>query len=171
MRKARSPLGQWPMFFCCGQYPFDIFNHKKLWPKDLARLIVGGHPAVKYVATASIGYPTDLMNKVRKALNVEGAAFMQVHAPCPKGWGFPSNKTVEIAKLAVETGMWTLWEYESGEYKINVQPKKVKPVSDYLATQDRFNHLTAEHKEKIQEFVNQKLASLGMKIPVEAVTV
>ncbi len=66
--------------------------------------------------------------------------------------------------------MWTLWEFENGKYTINMEPKKLKPVSQYLETQDRFNHLTAEHKEKIQEFVNQKLATLGIKVPVEAVT-
>ncbi len=143
---------------------------KKLWPKDLAKMIVGGHPSVAYVATASIGYPLDLMNKVRKSLNVEGAAFMHIHAPCPKGWGFPANKAIEIARLAVQTGMWTMWEFEDGKYKINIEPKKLKPVSQYLETQDRFNHLTAEHKAKIQDFVNQKLATLGIKVPVEAVT-
>ncbi len=143
---------------------------KVLWPKDLAKMIVGGHPSVAYVATASIGYPIDLMNKVRKGLNVEGAAFMHIHAPCPKGWGFPANKAIEIARLAVQTGMWTMWEYENDEYKINIQPKKLKPVSQYLEAQDRFNHLTAEHKAKIQNFVNHKLAMLGIKVPVEAVT-
>jgi pyruvate ferredoxin oxidoreductase beta subunit/oxalate oxidoreductase subunit beta len=110
------------------------------------------------------------MNKVRRSLNVEGAAFMHIHAPCPKGWGFPANKTIEIARLAVQTGMWTMWEFENGEYKINIEPKKLKPVSQYLESQDRFNHLTAEHKAKIQDFVNHKLATLGIKVPVEAVT-
>ena len=92
-----------------------------------------------------------------------------IHCPCPKGWGFPPDKTIGVAKLAVETGMWTLWEYENGQYKINVRPKKLKPVSQYLEGQDRFNHLTAEHKAKIQNFVNEKLATLGIKVPVEAV--
>ena len=144
---------------------------KKLWPKDLARMIIGGHPSVHYIATASIGYPIDLMNKVRKALNCEGAAFMHIHTPCPKGWGFPANKTIETAKLAVETGMWTMWEYENGAYKVNIKPKKLRPVSQYLETQDRFNHLKAEHKAKIQNFVNQKLVTLGIKVPAKAVAV
>ena len=142
---------------------------KKLWPKDLARMIIGGHPSVQYIATASIGYPIDLMNKVRKALNCEGAAFMHIHTPCPKGWGFPANKTIETAKLAVETGMWTMWEYENGAYKVNIEPKKLRPVSQYLETQDRFNHLKAEHKAKIQNFVNQKLVTLGIMVPAKAV--
>jgi len=133
------------------------------------RLFIGGHPSVQYIATASIGYPIDLMNKVRKALNCEGAAFMPIHTPCPKGWGFPANKTIETAKLAVETGMWTMWEYENGAYKVNIEPKKLRPVSQYLETQDRFNHLKAEHKAKIQNLVNQKLATLGIKVAAKAV--
>ena len=57
---------------------------KTLWPKDPPQLVIGGHPAVKYVATASIAYPVDLINKVRKALNVQGPTFLHIHAPCPK---------------------------------------------------------------------------------------
>ncbi len=142
---------------------------KKLWPKDLPRMIIAGHPNVKYVATASIGYGFDLMNKIRKGLNVEGPAYLHVHCPCPKGWGFPANKTIEIAKLAVETGMWSIWEYENGKYTYKKRPRKIKPVSEYLDAQDRFSHLTAEHKAKIQNKVDQKLATLGVEIPAEAV--
>ena len=57
------------------------------------------------------------MNKVRKGLNVQGPAFLHIHAPCPKGWKFNESKTVEIAKLAIQTGMWVLYEWENGEYK------------------------------------------------------
>ena len=142
---------------------------KKLWPKDLARMVVAGHPSLKYAATASIGYPMDLMNKVRKALNYEGATFIHVQCPCPKGWKFPSDKTVEMAQIAVKTGAWILWEYENGEYTINIKPKEYRPITEYLDVQGRFSHLTAEHKAKIQEFVNQRLASMGIKVPVAAV--
>ncbi len=142
---------------------------KKLWPKDVPKMIIAGHPNVKYVATTSIAYPLDLMNKVRKGLNVEGPAYLHVHCPCPKGWGFPANKTIEVAKLAVDTGMWSIWEYENGKYTYKRKPKKTKPVSEYLDTQDRFSHLTAEHKAKIQNNVDQKLAALGVEIPAEAV--
>ena len=73
---------------------------KKLFPKDPPQLVIGGHPAVKYVATASVAYPVDLMNKVRKALNVKGPTFIHIHAPCPKGWKFDESKTIEMARLA-----------------------------------------------------------------------
>jgi len=65
------------------------------------------------VATASIGYPVDLMNKVRKGLAMDGPAYLHIHAVCPKGWQFPPDKTIEVAKLAVQTGMFQLYEYET----------------------------------------------------------
>jgi pyruvate/2-oxoacid:ferredoxin oxidoreductase beta subunit len=142
---------------------------KRLWPKDTARMILAGHPMVKYVATASVAYPMDLMNKVRKGLNAQGPAFISIQAPCPKGWGFAADRTIEMGKLAVKTGMWMLWEYENGQTKINIEPKKLTPVAQYLDLQDRFSHLTPEHKQKIQEFVQEKLAKMGIKVPVEAV--
>ena len=142
---------------------------KKLWPKDTAHMVVAGHPMVKYVATASVAYPMDLMNKIRKGLNAEGPAFISIQSPCPKGWGFASDRTIEMGKLAVKTGMWQLWEYQNGEYKINIEPKKLTPVTQYLDLQDRFAHLTPEHKQKIQSFVQEKLAKMGIKVPVEAV--
>ena len=143
---------------------------KKLWPKDVPAMIIAGHPNIRYVASASVGYPLDLMNKVKKGLNTEGPAYVNVHCPCPKGWGFPANKTIEMAKLAIETGMWSLWEYENGEFTYQKQPKKLKGVEQYMDTQSRFAHLKPEHKAKMQEFVEGKLAKQGVKIPVEAVT-
>jgi pyruvate/2-oxoacid:ferredoxin oxidoreductase beta subunit len=67
---------------------------KKLFPKDPRQLVIGGHPAGKYVATASVAFPVDLMNKVRKALNAQGPTFLHIHAPCPKGWKFDEAKTI-----------------------------------------------------------------------------
>jgi pyruvate ferredoxin oxidoreductase beta subunit len=71
--------------------------------------------------------------------------------PCPTGWGFASDLTVEIGKLAVETGMWYLAEYENGKVKMNVVPKNLKPVEDYLKKQRRFRHLAEENIQLIQE--------------------
>jgi pyruvate ferredoxin oxidoreductase beta subunit/oxalate oxidoreductase subunit beta len=130
---------------------------KKLWPKDITALVAAGHPSVKYLASASIAYPLDLMNKVRKALNKKGATFIHIHTPCPKGWKFDSNRTIEIGKLAIETGMWVNYEIDDGKKKLDHMPKKMKPVSDYLQEQGRFNHLQAEHIQKIQAFINAKV--------------
>ena len=139
---------------------------KVLFPKDPPQLVIGGHPAVKYVATASVAYPVDLMNKVRKALNVVGPTFLHIHAPCPKGWKFDESKTVEIAKLAVATGMWNLYEWENGEYKYQHRPKEFKPVRDYMKLQKRFAHLTEAHIAKMQAFIDAKVKTPGVPVAI-----
>ena len=141
---------------------------KKFWPKDLTALIYYGHPMVKYVANATIGYPVDLMNKVRKALNKKGASFIHVHSACPKGWRFDASRTIEMAKLAIKTGMWINYEIDEGKKKLDHVPSKMKPVEEYLKTQGRFNHLRAQDIQKIQKFVDAKLAEAR---PVAARTV
>jgi pyruvate/2-oxoacid:ferredoxin oxidoreductase beta subunit len=138
-----------------------------LFPKDpMAIFAGGGHPAVKYAATASVSYPVDLMNKVRKGLAYEGPAFLHVQCPCPKGWTFPSDRTVELGKLAVETGMWFLYEIEDGVKKWSYMPKKLKPVEEYLKTQQRFAHLHPEHIAKMQAWINHRAQALGMEVPL-----
>jgi pyruvate/2-oxoacid:ferredoxin oxidoreductase beta subunit len=124
--------------------------------KNAAQLIAAGHPEVKYVATASIAYPQDLISKVRKALAKGGPTFIHLITPCPKGWGFPADKTIDIGKLAVETGMWRLYEIVDGKRKETYEPSDLKPVKDYIRAQDRFSHLTDEDIEKIQEELTLK---------------
>ncbi len=141
---------------------------KKLWPKDLVKMIAAGHPAVKYLASASPAYPVDLMNKVRKALAVKGPTLLHIHAPCPKGWRFDPNRTVEIGRLAVETGMWQLYEIENGETKLTYRPRSMKAVGDYLQTQGRFGHLNSEMVGRIQQFVNTKAMEVGLAVPIPA---
>jgi len=162
----QTPYGAWTTFTPPGP---KIPEAKKLWPKDFARGMIALHPALKYVAAASISYPVDLMNKVRKCANVHGSALIHIQSICPKGWGIRSNQTLMVGKLAVETGMFHLFEYENMEYTYQYQPKAFKPVTEYLKIQDRFAHLKPEHHAKIQEFVNQGLKRCGIKIPVEAV--
>ena len=103
------------------------------------------------------------MNKVRKACNADGPAFLHIHAPCPKGWSFPAEKTIEVAKLAIDTGMFQLYELEDKQYKLNYKPDKIKPVSEYIKCQGRFSHLKPEHIEKLQEFANQRMQEVGIE--------
>jgi len=138
----------------------EIPEGKTLFPKDVPQLVIGGHPLVKYVATACISYPLDLMNKVRKALNYDGPTFLHMLSPCPKGWKFDEKLTLEMGRLAVETGMWTLYEWENGEYKLSHVPKKYKPVGEYMKHQGRFAHLKEEHIAKMQAFVDEKVERL-----------
>ena len=98
---------------------------------------------VKYVAQATIGYPVDLMNKVRKALNKKGASFIHVHSTCPKGWRFDASRTIEMAKLAIQTGMWINYEIDEGKKTLDHVLKEFRLVEEYLKLQGRFSHLQA----------------------------
>jgi pyruvate ferredoxin oxidoreductase beta subunit/oxalate oxidoreductase subunit beta len=139
---------------------------KVLFPKDAPQLVIGGHPAVHYVATASVAYPVDLMNKVRKALNYQGPTFLHLHAPCPKGWLFNESKTVELARMAIKTGMWVNYEWEKGEYTYQHTPKEYEPVENYMRHQERFKHLSDKHIAKMQAFIDAKLKAPGKPIAV-----
>jgi pyruvate ferredoxin oxidoreductase beta subunit len=113
------------------------FGNKR--PKKDMPAILAAHGA-PYVATASIAYPADLLQKVEKAINTPGPCYVQVHAPCCTGWGFEGEQTIAIAKLAIETGLWVNFEMVDGKV---TKAKKVvrKPVTEYLKTQKRFRHL------------------------------
>lgn len=161
-----TPFGAYTTFTPPGPV---VPEGKRLFPKDLVKLVAAGHPAVRYLATASIAYPFDLMTKVRKALAVRGPTFVHLHTPCPRGWSFESDLTVEIARQAIETGMWTNYEIDDGKVTVTQRPRKRKPVSEFLKTQGRFSHLTPEMVQHLQEFVDLKLQELGIEVPLVAV--
>ncbi|MEM0366574.1 MAG: 3-methyl-2-oxobutanoate dehydrogenase subunit beta [Acidilobaceae archaeon] len=127
--------------------------------KDIA-LIMLLHK-VPYVATASIAYPTDLAEKIERAVSIRGFKLIHLHSPCPPGWRFDADKTIAIAKLAIETGAWILWEYNNGSFKISPQSKlyadksKRKPLSEYLKMQGRFIHLTDEDIRGIENKIDE----------------
>lgn len=152
-----SPYGANTTFTPPGK---EIPEGKVLFPKYVPALVIGGHPAVKYVATTTVAHPLDLVNKVRKALSVEGPTFLHMLAPCPKGWKFDEKLTREMARLAVETGMWSLFEWENGVYKYQNVPKTYKPIAEYMKNQGRFSHLKPEHIAKMQAFVDQRIANV-----------
>jgi len=96
---------------------------------------------VPYVATASVAYPVDLRRKVKKALQVDGPSYIQVNSPCITGWTFDTGTMIQIARLAVETGLWPLTEYENGELTAVMKVRMPKPVAEYLRLQGRYKHL------------------------------
>jgi pyruvate ferredoxin oxidoreductase beta subunit len=122
--------------------------------KDLP-MIMAAH-RIPYVATVSIGFPNDFLAKVRKARDL-GKGFKYVHilAPCPVGWGFPTEKTVEISRLAVETGIWPLYEVEAGILRVTWESEVRRPVRDYFRMQKRFSHMTEEAIKTIESMVEQ----------------
>jgi len=105
--------------------------------KDM--LAITAANGIQYAASASIGYLDDYMGKIKKAAAKRGAKYIHVLAPCPVGWGFKTDETVDIAKEAVDTGAFTLREYEDGEWKINKEPSKPQELELHMKRQTRFN--------------------------------
>jgi pyruvate ferredoxin oxidoreductase beta subunit len=131
---------------------------KKQSRKDLTAVIVNHH--IPYVAqSAPIANMRDLHQKAEKALYTKGPAFLNVLAPCPRGWRYDTPKLIEMCKLAVDTCFWPLYEVENGEYKITYKPKNKLPIEDYLKPQGRFRHLFKKENEyliaEIQEEVDR----------------
>ncbi len=128
---------------------------KMQWRKDLTE-IIASH-GVPYVAQASPAYYQDLMQKVEKALSIEGPTFIDVLSPCPLGWYYATKDTIKIAKLAVETKYWPLYEVENGVHRVTVKPRKFKPVEEWLKMQGRFRHLFKEENKWMIEHIQKEL--------------
>ncbi|MCX5668550.1 MAG: pyruvate synthase subunit PorB [Candidatus Omnitrophica bacterium] len=120
---------------------------------------------IPYVATASAGFPQDLTRKVKKAISIKGPKYIQVHVPCPLGWRHETNQMLPVAKLAVETGLYPLFEYENGVL-VNRRQFTPKPVEEYLKSQGRFKHLlnNPEEIKKIQEIADNNIKKYNLKV-------
>jgi len=124
-------------------------------PKKDIMEIMAAH-RVPYAATASVAFPEDFLNKMRKAREIKGLRFIHILSSCPPGWKFPSELSVKISRLAVDTKVFPLYEVENGrKYTITVTPKGL-PVTDYLKMQGRFSHLTAKTIQAIQANVDEE---------------
>ncbi len=124
---------------------------KGQWKKNLTEIMVAHN--VPYVATACHSYPIDFMNKVKKARKVDGPSFIHCLSVCPTGWRVPSAHAIKMGRLAVETGVFPLYEVEDGKYRMTYRPEEIKPVEDYIKSQGRFRHLKPEQIAAIQERV------------------
>ncbi|MEM1544858.1 MAG: 3-methyl-2-oxobutanoate dehydrogenase subunit beta, partial [Candidatus Methanomethylicia archaeon] len=161
-RSGATPYGAWTTTTITGKK-----EHKKNLP-----LIMIAH-GIPYVATASVSYPIDFITKLRKASKIYGMKYIHLHSPCPTGWRFPSDKTIEIGRLAVLTGTWILYEVENGTFKLNppsnilIDKSKRKPIRNYIKIQGRFSHLNDEDIDELQKYVDRqwetclKLLSIG----------
>jgi len=116
--------------------------------KDLTAIIAAHR--IPYAAQACISHWNDLVTKSQKAFEIEGPAFLNILAPCHRGWRYPQEEGISIAKIAVDTCFWPLYEIKNGkEYKINYKPKDKKPITEWLKTQGRFKHLFKPGNEEV----------------------
>jgi len=137
-------------------------NYPKARPKkDIDKILVAHE--IPYVATASVAYPEDFIRKMKKAKEIKGTKFIHILAPCPTGWRSLPEHTIKLARLAVQSNIFPLYEVEDEKYKINMKPKNPKPVEEYLKLQGRFRHLTGTDIKEIQEATNKKWKKLLRK--------
>lgn len=160
-RSSATPFGASTTTSPPGAKSIGQFSWKKNMPA-----IAAAHD-IKYVATASPSYPFDMMDKVKKAVEVKGPAYVHVLSVCPTGWRCATDIAVSIGRLAVETAVFPLYEIENGKYKLSVNPSKLKPVQEYTKVQGRFGHLSEANLKDIQERVDRDYAELKRKAGVE----
>jgi pyruvate/2-oxoacid:ferredoxin oxidoreductase beta subunit len=146
-RSSATPWGAWTTT----TPPANLKSQPK---KDIVRIMAAHR--VPYAATASIAYPDDFIRKIKKAKETRGFKFIYAFSPCPVGWRFSSELTIRLARLAVQTKVFPLYEVEDGErYILNEEPEGT-PVSDYLKPQGRFGFLREGDLERIQENVDRE---------------
>ncbi len=126
---------------------------KMEFKKDLTKIAAAHN--IPYVAQASVSNLADLTMKAEKAFKVKGPAVLVVLSTCPTLWGTPPAKTIEMAKIGVESCFWPLYEIENGVYKLNYRPAKKIPMIDFMKPQRRFKHLFVPGNEHMLENVQK----------------
>lgn len=155
-RSSATPPGAWTTT--------TPVKHYKKEPKKDIMAIMAAH-RIPYAATASVGYPEDFVRKLKKARDTKGFRFIHVLTPCPTGWKSDPRYTAKLAKLAVQTNVFPLYEVENGtNYKQTLKVKERKPVTEYFKYQGRFKHLTEEEVAFIQKEIDENYALLQKRL-------
>ena len=144
-RSSGTPMGASTTTAPAGK----ISSGQKTWKKNMSEIMVAHN--VPYVATACPSYPLDFIRKVEKAKATKGPSYIHCFSVCPTGWRCGSHLAIAMGRLAVESGVFPLYEVENGKYKVSSEmPKKLKPVKDYFKAQGRFRHLGEAEIQMIQ---------------------
>ena len=146
-RSSATPYGAWTT-----TTPEAHFNNRP--KKDIVKILAAHR--IPYLATASVAYPEDMIRKFTRARSLRGFRFLHVFAPCPVGWRAQPQHLIALARLAVRSRLFPLLEVEDGAaWRLTIDVKKPVPVSEYLALQGRFRHLTAKDVAQVQAFVDR----------------
>ena len=145
-RSSATPYGAWTT-----TTPRKKFKLEQ--KKNMIEIMVAHR--IPYTATANVAYPEDFIRKLNIAKSIVGTKYIQIFCPCPTGWRYEPEKTIELARLAVNTQIYPLYEVKDGKYKINIKTKN-KSVMEYIKMQGRFDHLHDEEIKNIQEFVDRE---------------
>lgn len=160
-RSGSTPLGAYST-----TTPKGKIGHKKNMPK-----ILEAHE-IPYVATACGSYPLDLYEKFQKARTIKGPKYIHILSPCPPGWGYDPKYTIEIGRLAVQTGFWPLYEVTHGKYELSRDSKKFldgskrKNIEEYLKIQKRFNNISQEDIEYYRQYIKAQWSEIENRIEI-----
>ena len=154
---ATPPAARTATTAALGRAPGNVFGTGKNVP-----LIAMAHN-VPYVATASVANLRDLERKVTYAMTIEGSRYIHIHVPCPLGWGSAPADTIKIARLAVESGLFPLFEAEHGEITGRTEIRRQVPVEAYLKLQKRFAHLFGNPPDTVRIAAIQAIADRNIK--------
>ncbi|MCJ7641304.1 MAG: pyruvate synthase subunit PorB [Desulfobacterales bacterium] len=153
-RSSSTPFGASTTTSPAGKVKMGQMTWKKNMPA-----IVAAHN-IPYVATACPSYPIDLVQKVKKAAAIEGPAYLHILSVCPTGWRSTPENSIKLGRLAAETGVFPLYEIERGQYRLNVDFPKLRPLKEYTKLQGRFRHLSDEMLQEIEKRVHQEYQQL-----------
>ena len=142
-------------------------GYKKNMPK-----ILEAH-GIPYVSTAISSYPLDLYEKFTQAKSIYGPKYIHILAPCPPGWGYEPKDSIMIGRLAVQTGFWPLYEIIEGKLQLSrdskryLDPKKRKPIEEYLSAQKRFRNISKEIIENYRDYIDNLWKNIQTRIKEE----
>jgi pyruvate ferredoxin oxidoreductase beta subunit len=119
---------------------------------------------IPYVATASVHALHDLEAKVIKAMSFRGARYLQIFVPCPLGWGAAPCDTIKLARLAVESGLYPMFEAEGGEVTSSTKIRRRVDVEEYLKPQRRFAHIfkNPHQMEKVRAMAEKNIRRFNL---------
>lgn len=160
-RSGATPVSTWTTTSPVGEESSGKLQNRK----NLTEIMVAH--GLRYVAQASPHDPRDLVRKVAKALSVDGPTFMNIIAPCPRGWRSDGAESIDLARQAVNTCYWPLFEVEDGEYRLTYRPHYKQPLVPWLKRQGRFAHLFRRGNEealrRIEAWVDEEWERLLAK--------
>jgi pyruvate/2-oxoacid:ferredoxin oxidoreductase beta subunit len=154
-RSSATPWGAWTTT--------TPGTHPESRPKKDIMAIMAAH-RIPYAATASVAYPEDLYNKAMKAKSIRGTKFLHILSPCPPGWKIPDEESISLARMAVKTKVFPLFEVENGVTWRFSMEHPGDPVAPYIAKQGRFRHLTEEQVAEIQGEVDARWQELEKRV-------
>ncbi len=151
------------IYVCVNDCGYNLLDYSLKKNMGFAREV--SHSAV-YTATACVAHPEDFISKLKKASALPGFKFIEVLCPSPEGWGYEPSNTMEVGRVAVETGLWPLYEIENGNVNLTKRPNRLEPVENFNHVQKKLS-IPTDKLQSVQEMVNRNWKALtDGKLPI-----